>query len=425
MDTIKLNAAIIENVKRVRLVKLRPTDTGLTIIGGDNQQGKTSILDAILFALGGAKYAPTTIKNAEGMAEPYIRLDLSNGFVVERKGENATLKVTDPSGKAAGQRLLDEFVSVFALDIPKFMQMSNREKAEVLLQTMGIGAQLALLDKKADELYNQRHLIGQDADRKRKHAQELQEYPEVGLELVDATDIAREVTSAVQHNGRVNEARANIARHKNRLATVTREIETLTAQLNRLEKEEIEVKALIAETENAARGLEFRDEDTIKAKMGELEETNAKVRMNLAKQAAIEDADEYARRYEAKESELNAVRQERIDLLSSAQFPLEGLSVGKDDKGFPILTYNGMAWDGMSGMEKVRVSVAVARKLSPAFGFVLLDGLECFDRKQLEELQNWLVENDLQAIATRVSTGGECSIVIEDGRGEMPANDFI
>ena len=94
----------------------------------------------------------------------------------------------------------------------------------------------------------------------------------------------------------------------------------------------MEVKALIAETENAARGLEFRDEDTIKAKMGELEETNAKVRQNLAKQAAIEDADEYARRYEAKEAELTAVREERISLLSSSQFPLEGLSVVRHGK---------------------------------------------------------------------------------------------
>ncbi|MDE7210182.1 MAG: chromosome segregation protein SMC, partial [Lachnospiraceae bacterium] len=33
----------------------------------------------------------------------------------------------------------------------------------------------------------------------------------------------------------------------------------------------------------------------------------------------------------------------------------------------------------------------------------------------LEEFGRWLEQENLQAIATRVSTGGECTIVIEDG----------
>ncbi len=33
----------------------------------------------------------------------------------------------------------------------------------------------------------------------------------------------------------------------------------------------------------------------------------------------------------------------------------------------------------------------------------------------LKEFGNWLEEEGLQAIATRVSTGDECSIIIEDG----------
>jgi hypothetical protein len=33
----------------------------------------------------------------------------------------------------------------------------------------------------------------------------------------------------------------------------------------------------------------------------------------------------------------------------------------------------------------------------------------------LEEFGKWLESKNLQAIATRVSTGDECSIIIEDG----------
>ena len=56
-------------------------------------------------------------------------------------------------------------------------------------------------------------------------------------------------------------------------------------------------------------------------------------------------------------------------------------------------------------------------KLKPDCGFVLLDKLEAFDMKELQKLGEWLESEDLQALATRVSTGDECSIIIQDGVG--------
>ena len=70
---LKLNAALIENVKRVRMVKLYPGERGLTIVGGDNCQGKTSVLDAILYALGGEKYRPSELKHEGGMMHFSVR----------------------------------------------------------------------------------------------------------------------------------------------------------------------------------------------------------------------------------------------------------------------------------------------------------------------------------------------------------------
>ena len=50
--SVKINALELENVKRIKAVKIDPTQNGLTIIGGDNNQGKTSVLDSIAWALG-------------------------------------------------------------------------------------------------------------------------------------------------------------------------------------------------------------------------------------------------------------------------------------------------------------------------------------------------------------------------------------
>ena len=69
----------------------------------------------------------------------------------------------------------------------------------------------------------------------------------------------------------------------------------------------------------------------------------------------------------------------------------------------------------MSGSDILKVSTAIVRKLNPECGFVLLDKLEQMDMATLKEFGEWLEKEGLQAIATRVSTGDECSIIIEDG----------
>ena len=69
----------------------------------------------------------------------------------------------------------------------------------------------------------------------------------------------------------------------------------------------------------------------------------------------------------------------------------------------------------MSGADQLRVATAIVRRLNPKCGFVLLDKLEQMDIDTLRSFGMWLEQEGLQAIATRVSTGSECSIIIEDG----------
>ena len=89
---------------------------------------------------------------------------------------------------------------------------------------------------------------------------------------------------------------------------------------------------------------------------------------------------------------------------------MPGLSVDDGE-----LTYEGQKWDNMSGSQQLYVATAIVRKLNPECGFVLLDKLEQMDAETLREFGVWLESEGLQAIATRVSTGDECSVIIEDG----------
>jgi hypothetical protein len=119
---------------------------------------------------------------------------------------------------------------------------------------------------------------------------------------------------------------------------------------------------------------------------------------------------DYERQYDELTNKIEETRQAKMNLLKNANLPLPGLSV-EDNQ----ITYNGQKWDNMSGSEQLQVATAIVRKLNPNCGFVLIDKLEQMDSQTLYEFGQWLEEQGLQAIGTRVSTGDECSIIIEDG----------
>lgn len=135
---VTINKLEIENVKRIKAVKIEPSATGLTVIGGNNNQGKTSVLDSIAWALGGNKYKPSQAEREGSMVPPTLKVTLSNGLIVERKGKNSALKVVDPNGQKAGQQLLDSFVEELAINLPKFMDSTPKDKANTLLQIIGV-----------------------------------------------------------------------------------------------------------------------------------------------------------------------------------------------------------------------------------------------------------------------------------------------
>ena len=403
MNSIKINKLEIENVKRVKAVKIEPTANGLTIIGGNNNQGKTSVLDAIAWALGGDKFRPSQAQNSNSVIPPHLHVVLNNGLVVERKGKNSDLKVTDPDGNKGGQQLLNEFVEQLALDLPKFMEASNREKADILLKIIGVGDQIAELERQEKELYNRRTAIGQIADQKEKFAKEQPYYPDAPKELISASELIRQQQEILARNGENHRKRENL--HK-----LEQEYQRINEQLSELMKKHDAVHADLEIARKSAADLTDESTSELESNISSIEEINRKVRANLDKDKAEEDALEYRNQYSNLTKEIEDVRNKKTDLLNKADLPLEGLSV-KDGE----LIYKNQKWDNMSGSDRLKVATAIVRKLNPKCGFVLLDKLEQMDMLTLNEFGEWLKQEGLQAIATRVSTGDECSIIIEDG----------
>lgn len=416
--TIKINALQVENVKRVKAVALEPSANGLTVIGGKNGQGKTSVLDAIAWALGGDRYRPSNPEREGSTLPPHIKLTLSNGLTVERSGKNSALKVVDTTGKRSGQQLLNEFVEQLAIDLPRFLQASNREKADTLLQVIGVGDRIHELEAKERDVYNRRRMIGQDADRKRKYADELPFYPAAPKELVSALDLIRQQQDILARNGENQRKRMRANQIEHEYGKAAAHVSLLKSQLAAAQKHLTQLEADLEIAQKDALDLQDESTEEVERSLQEIEQINIQVRANCDREKAEQDAAYYAQQYQELTAELEDIRHDKYALLNSAELPLPGLSVEDGE-----LTYNGKKWDCMSGADQLIAATAVVRAVNPKCGFVLLDKLEQLDADTLLNFGSWLEEQGLQAIATRVSTGPECSIIIEDGFAapEQPA----
>ena len=196
---------------------------------------------------------------------------------------------------------------------------------------------------------------------------------------------------------------AELKRTRERIAELEQQYQELDAKHTKLFNQRKNAEKTVAQ---------LQDESTaeLEASIRGIEETNRKVRANLEKSRAEDEAARYASDYDKLTEAITQKRADRMALLNGADLPLPELSV---EDG--ALTYKGKHWRDMSGSDQLRVAAAIVRRLNPDCGFVLLDKLEQMDMTTLTEFGRWLEAEHLQAIATRVSTGSECQIIIEDG----------
>jgi hypothetical protein len=401
--SVKINSLEFENVKRIKAVQLTPAKNGLTLIGGDNRQGKTSVLDAIAWALGGDRFKPSNPQREGSVIEPHLKVTLDNGIVVERSGKNSSLKVIDPSGNKGGQQLLNSFVEQLALDLPKFLNQSSKEKADTLLKIIGVGEQLYKLEQEEQLQYNRRTEIGRIADQKAKFAKEMPVYTDVPAEPLSVSELIQQQQEILAYNGMNKMKRDQLDHYEKEYELAKQAFDHAKSVLDAAEN-----NLKLAKLD--AKDLEDKSTAELEANIQHIEDINKKVRANLDRQKAEIEAEDFRSQYDELTEQVEAIRQQKKDLLKGADLPLEGLTVEGGE-----LIYNGQKWDCMSGAEQLIVATSIVRKLNPECGFVLLDKLEQLDSKTLNAFGNWLEKEGLQAIATRVSSGDECAIIIEDG----------
>jgi len=401
--SVKINMFELENVKRIKALKVELKPGGMTTLGGKNNAGKTSALDAIAWTLGGDKFRPSNPNNTETGEDAHTKVVLNNGLVVERFGKNGTLRVTDPDGLKGSQTLLNNFISTFALNLPEFMKSTPAKKAEVLLQVIGVGDELTKLEAREKQMYEARADAKKDYDREKILLGTMPFHSEVPGIIMDTGDLLEKLNAANARNKWINDVEKHLDEAKEDVKNIKDQITKLQIEQG---KRESDLNRLVKELE----GITPTDTMAIQAAITENDSLRAKARENQARNTKKSEVNAWEKMVKERTEALEKVRSAKLLLLESANLPLPGLTVENGE-----LIYNGQAWDCMSGSEQLKVATSIGKQIAPGCGFVLVDKAEQFDVDQLREFSAWAEKEDLQIIATRVSTTDECSLIIEDG----------
>ncbi len=404
MKIIELKA---ENIKRIKAVEIKPKDN-VVLICGKNDQGKTSVLDSIWYALAGKdslKNTPIPIRKGTNKAEATITLD---DFIVTRKwtaNDKTYLQVTNREGLSykSPQQLIDSFVGKLSFDPLSFAQMKQDEQKELLLGLIDLGVNLDEIDTKINELYEERRFKGRDIKMLQGQREEI-DVDNLPEKLISILELQNEYEKGLKHNQKIENAKESIMVSQNQL-------EILENQLKEIQRKIIQTKKFISETESYLENAKLIDINSIKQKINQAENINEKIRARERNKEADRKLQQAQNEYNEFTKKIEELIKQKTEALQKAKMPINGLGI--NDSG---VTYNDIPFGQLSSSEQLKISISIAMAFNPKLRVIRITDGSLLDDDNMKIIYEMAKDKDYQIWIERVGEDGEgMSFIIEDG----------
>lgn len=404
----------VKNVKRIKAVHIEP-DGSVVILGGQNKQGKSSVLDAIMMALAGGKTIPP-VPLHRGEKRGHVRIDLDDVIVTrtftEGGGGSLTVdaKIGDTTARVQSpQAWLDARIGALSFDPLAFLRQDPKKQAETLRRLVGIDT--SGLDAERAEVFAQRTAINRQARDAEGAARDLPVYADAPSEPVNIASLTADLQRAQAENRTADEAGRTYEAALSQVQACERTIRDLRMRLKQEEAALAEAQAAEESAKKTLDGCTRTATDPLISRLEQADESNQQVRANQSRAKAIKDADALKEQSDLLTMRLDEIDDEKARTLAYAHFPVPGLSLG-DDGG---VTYDGLPVEQASSAEKAGISMAVAMAMNPNVRLAFIRDGSLLDAQSLAMICDLAAQHDAQVWIERVGDGDVGAVVIEDG----------
>ncbi len=408
LTIVRLTAA---NLKRLKAVTITP-EGNMVVLGGRNGQGKTSVLDAITYALGGkAEVCSQPVRRGEDSAE--VVCDLGD-LIVRRRFTAAggtSLEVTSREGLrySSPQAVLDALVGRLTFDPLAFSRMDPKAQRETLRALLGLD--FAAQDARAAQAFQERTAANRDAKALAARLAALPEHPDAPSAPVAVGPLAAALQEAQQRNAANDQQRREARVHRDLLAEAKQELQEMRRRLalqeNMVRAEEARQEALDA----AVAALQDIDPQPLAEQLAQVDEINAKVRANQQRAEVAVALQEVQARSEGLSAEIDALAKAKAEALAAASMPIPGLGLGPDG-----VTLGELPLDQASAAEQLRVSVAIGLAMNPRLRVLLIRDASLLDSDSLRLVGEMAQAAGAQVWLERVEQDAATTVLIEDGQ---------
>lgn len=417
----------INDLKKIRAVEIHPRSGKPVILTGDNGNGKSSVLDAIVLALAN-NGLEDPIRHGRPSASVRLTLGADKAeYLLERRitKKGSYLTLTDAEGNTVqkAQTFLNGLLGNYAFDPLEFTRLKSKPQVEALKEAAGLD--FAELDAERAEKYATRTEVNRQG-KEIKARFDAMEAPadDVPAEELSASTLMenlqslREKAMLVERtaeeteraNTRLSEAKAEVDRIQKLLIDAQTKVTGLSTKAEESRADEVEA---ISEAPDAA------------ALTAAKEAVEAVDRTNAAVRAArtYRETEEELKRLRVQTGKLNreieVIDETKADAVKNSSLPLDGLELTDDG-----VMFNGTFFSQLSTAEQIRVSTLVAMSQNPGLKLILIREGALMNSANLTMIaslandqgyQLWIekFQENASDIGLHIEDG---SIVVEDGK---------
>lgn len=419
---MKIVQLTIENIMKIKAAFIKPSDN-VVLIQGDNEAGKSSILDAIIMAFKGDRALPEMpIKKGAKKGEIVVQIDGNEQippFTITRTitTKNAYIKI-EPTEALRGETprsFLDKIIGSISFDPLDFINQEGKKQRQVILELIGVDVDA--LDKKEKAIFDERALKNKDIRAVESHLSSCRQWHDIKeTEEIKVADVSAKLTYAMNHNQAINNRIDANNRLKNEGIELQQRIAEIKSQLEEMEELLASKKAKFKAEKAAIEQIELVDVELISNELQSIDILNGKIRDNILYDTVKRKLDVLREECDVINTNLESIRNERMTLLQNASMPVDGLTF--DDDG---LYYNSIPLAQCSDGAKLMIGTAISMALNPTMRVLRIKDGSLLGPKNMALLTDLVKEKGYQCWIERVmdqdqfNQSGKVGIFIEEG----------